>query len=589
MYRFRLRHHGGPPRLRPGAAPVVGAVDVGVRVARRRADGEHKPAVEAVHHPAGAGQQAHQVGGLIPARQILVGPLGGHGDQGVQVRPLRVAGVADAQVLVVPLRPGGVGVDGKQISALAAVGPGAGQGVGLFLVGAAAWGAAVQIPDADAKGTAPTALGQGAPGLIAHFGPLQRVGRHIVRKGDMQKRAHGRRGGGVPVKIHPLVTRHHHRLGEGAGGHRGQGEPEGVLQLVGAEPRLPGAGEHVHPGLHARAGGVLPGLYPQEEAVFRPVGGQLHLLGVHRRAVLHQVLGHDPLVGELPVVQVEIHPGAGCGGGARRLGQRLRPVGVLRRAHVDHLHPLCVVRFQMNPQGGVLAVQADVREGGVGGQGKHQQRPQHRHHHRGPPGGGFPLQGPLDPILHPCLPKAGGQQGPPAGGGQGQQGGGVLPGAAAGFQHSLVAFQLQIPHQQNPGQPENRVEPVDAHDQKIDELTPGVAQLDVALLVAAHPPQVLPLQPGGDVHPGADHAEHEGGGDPVALPPPSLPDGALPHGGGQQGTGSQPGEQGIAPHRDHTGQPHPGQDVRERQPFRLGLRFRGGLRLGDDKVRGGAL
>ncbi len=239
----------------------------------------------------------------------------------------------------------------------------------------------------------------------------------------------------------------------------------------------------------------------------------------------------------------------------------------------------------MNPQGGVLAVQADVREGGVGGQGQIQQDSQHHNQGPNPRGKRFPLQGPLDP----CLPKAGGQQGPPAGGGQGQQGGGILPGAAAGFQHSLVAFQLQIPHQQNPGQPENWVEPVDAHDQKIDELTPGVAQLDVALLVAAHPPQVLPLQPCGDVHPGAEHAEHKGGGDPVTLPPPALPDGALPHSGGQQGTGSQPGEQGIAPHRDHTGQPHPGQDVRERQPFRLGLRFRGGRRLGDGEAGGGGL
>ena len=103
------------------------------------------------------------------------------------------------------------------------------------------------------------------------------------------------------------------------------------------------------------------------------------------------------------------------------------------------------------------------------------------------------------------------------------------------------------------------------------------------------PPEGGTLQPGGDVYPGADHAEHKGGGDPVALPPPALPDGALPHSGGQQGTGSQPGEQGIAPHRDHTGQPHPGQDVRERQSFRLGLRFRGGRRLGDGEAGGGGL
>ena len=133
VYRFRLRHHGGPPRLRPGAAPVVGAVDVGVRVAHPPADGEHKPAVETVHHPAGAGQQAHQVGGLIPARQILVGPLGGHGDQGVQVRPLRVAGEADAQVFRVPLRLGLVGINRKVIVLVASVLPGVGQGVVLFL------------------------------------------------------------------------------------------------------------------------------------------------------------------------------------------------------------------------------------------------------------------------------------------------------------------------------------------------------------------------------------------------------------------------------------------------------------------------
>ena len=133
VYRFRLRHHGGPPRLRPGAAPVVGAVDVGVRVAHPPADGEHKPAVETVHHPAGAGQQAHQVGGLIPARQILVGPLAGHGDQGVQVRPLRIAGVADAQVLRIPLGLGLVGINRKVIVLVASVLPGVGQGVVLFL------------------------------------------------------------------------------------------------------------------------------------------------------------------------------------------------------------------------------------------------------------------------------------------------------------------------------------------------------------------------------------------------------------------------------------------------------------------------
>ena len=133
VFRFRLRHHGGPPRLCPGAAPIVGAVDIGVRVARPPADGEHKPAVEAVHHPAGAGQQAHQVGGLVPASQILVGPLGGHGDQGVQIDPLCLPGEADAQVFRVPLRLGLVGINRKVIVLVASVLPGVGQGIVLFL------------------------------------------------------------------------------------------------------------------------------------------------------------------------------------------------------------------------------------------------------------------------------------------------------------------------------------------------------------------------------------------------------------------------------------------------------------------------
>ena len=75
----------------------------------------------------------------------------------VQLRPLRIAGVADAQALVIPLRPWGIGVERESAALGCAVGPGVGQGIMLGLVGGSARGATAQIFQADTDGAAPAA------------------------------------------------------------------------------------------------------------------------------------------------------------------------------------------------------------------------------------------------------------------------------------------------------------------------------------------------------------------------------------------------------------------------------------------------
>ena len=149
----------------------------------------------------------------------------GTGDQGVQLRPLRIAGVADAQALVIPLRPWGIGVERESAALGCAVGPGVGQGIMLGLVGGSARGATAQIFQADTDGAAPAAGQALAPltrGAAVRSLSRQGIGDHVVRDGDMQKRAHSRRGGGVPVQVDTGIPRHHHRIGEGARGTEGR-------------------------------------------------------------------------------------------------------------------------------------------------------------------------------------------------------------------------------------------------------------------------------------------------------------------------------------------------------------------------------
>ena len=465
----------------------------------------------------------------------------------------------------------------------------------LGLVGGSARGATAQIFQADTDGAAPAAGQALAPltrGAAVRSLSRQGIGDHVVRDGDMQKRAHSRRGGGVPVQVDTGIPRHHHRIGEGARGHRRQIEAECVLQLVGADSLLPGAGEDVQPGLHARARGILPALQPEQPAIARPIGGKSYLPGPDSLSVLHQIFRHRPPAGKCPIVQIEAHPRSGRGGGALCLRQLLRPGCRLRHAHVDHRLTPCAagaILLHLYPQGGILAVHSGIGEGWVIEQQQPQRDRQHKQHRRHPGGGGLPLQGPPYAVFHPRLPKAGGQQGAPVGRGQGQQGGGVLPRAAAGAaEHLLIARHLQIPAQQYPGQPQHGIEPVQPCQEKVHGLIPVVPQLDVGPLVEQYPPQGFPLHPGGNVHTGGKEPEHEGGGDAVALPPPAHLRRAPPNGGGQPPPQPQPGEGHVPPHRQHPGQPEPRQHVQHREPLRgRGRLLRGGNRLREGEAGSG--
>ena len=144
---------------------------------------------------------------------------------------------------------------------------------------------------------------------------------------------------------------------------------------------------------------------------------------------------------------------------------------------------------------------------------------QHRHHQH-PDRGLFIVEHRLDPRLNPHLAE--GQRT-----GRHRAAADAAPDQCLGvigpvfpvktLDDPLVAGQLQIPAQQDIGQPQQGLEPIDAQQHKAQQLPPVVPAGDMGPLVGQHMLQVLVGETKGHIDPGPRQAQHEGRGDLFAL------------------------------------------------------------------------
>ena len=83
--------------------------------------------------------------------------------------------------------------------------------------------------------------------------------------------------------------------------------------------------------------------------------------------------------------------------------------------------------------------------------------------------------------------------------------------------HLLVAGKLDVPAQQQIGQPQQGVEPVHAQQYKAQGLPPVVSALDVGPLVGHYIVHGVLVQTEGKVNPGVHQSQHEGGEHRITL------------------------------------------------------------------------
>ena len=136
--------------------------------------------------------------------------------------------------------------------------------------------------------------------------------------------------------------------------------------------------------------------------------------------------------------------------------------------------------------------------------------------------------------------------------GEGQQRHAVgLCNAVFGGKHRLVAAHLHVPAHEGKGQPDQRVEPVNAKQQKGQQLHRVVAVADVEALMRQHIAQRLPLQADGQIDPGPDQPQDEGGAHRVRL----VHIVRHQHGPGQALAQMQVGHGPVDQQRDHARTP----------------------------------
>ncbi len=136
----------------------------------------------------------------------------------------------------------------------------------------------------------------------------------------------------------------------------------------------------------------------------------------------------------------------------------------------------------------------------------------------------------MNAVFHVIFPKGQGRYQAALPRRNSQEGGGIsLPDAGAQLFHDqFVAGHLHIPAHEEIGQPQHRIEPVDAKEQQGQRLYQVIHPADMGLFVAEDVLPFLLLQPQGQIDAGPEKAQHKGGGDAVAFPDVSLPEGGLP-------------------------------------------------------------
>ena len=209
--------------------------------------------------------------------------------------------------------------------------------------------------------------------------------------------------------------------------------------------------------------------------------------------------------------------------------------------------------------------------------------------HHDPQGGAAVAQHVFDAALGvPLVEGQGAGGGHPPVGGQGQQGGGVvgLDLRAQPADDGLVAGGLDVPAHEDVRRPHRGVEPVEGQGHPANRLDNVIQAAQMGPLMAEDELPGLARQPGGQIDPGTDKAQDEGGVHGGVLP------GAVLGTDGVKQTAAQPeiGEQRVERQGGRARQPHPGQQGLPGGGGRgLGLRSRGGHALGDGEGRGGGI
>ena len=238
---------------------------------------------------------------------------------------------------------------------------------------------------------------------------------------------------------------------------------------------------------------------------------------------------------------------------ARRVAHLWQPQSLQNRAHggiVAHVLGAEGVELTGIPVVGVgegLRQQADGDDGG----GDDQQ-------HGGPQGGLFVVQHALHPLLDGDLAEGQRTHRRRAGtGGAGDKGAGV--GGAARrvgiFQSQLITGALHVAAQQDVGQPQGRVEPVERQQQEGQGLDDVVAPADVAALVGEHLGQVVLRQTVGEIDTGREQTQHEGRAEVAAAVDVAVKARRFT----DLGPHTQVAEGHVEQHTAHAGEPQPRQ------------------------------
>ena len=207
--------------------------------------------------------------------------------------------------------------------------------------------------------------------------------------------------------------------------------------------------------------------------------------------------------------------------------------------------------------------------------------------HGGPQGGLFVVQHALHTLLDGDLAEGQRTHRRRAGtGGAGDKGAGV--GGAARrvgvFQSQLITGALHVAAQQDVGQPQGRVEPVERQQQEGQGLDDVVAPADVAALVGEHLGQVVLRQAVGEIDTGREQAQHEGRAEVAAAVDVAVKARRFT----DLGPHTQVAEGHVEQHTAHAGEPQPRQHTSQGHGLAAGDTG-GGLDFAGHDGHGGAV
>ena len=207
--------------------------------------------------------------------------------------------------------------------------------------------------------------------------------------------------------------------------------------------------------------------------------------------------------------------------------------------------------------------------------------------HGGPQGGLFVVQDALYTLLDSDLAEGQGAHRRRAGtGGAGDESAGV--GGAARvvgvLEGHLVAGALHVAAQQDIGQPQGRVEPVERQQQEGQGLDDVVAPADVAALVGEHLGQVVLWQAIGDIDTGGEQAQDEGRAEVIAAVDVAVKVRCFTN----IGPHTQVAEGHVEQHTAHAGEPQPRQHTGQGHSLAAGDTG-GGLDFAGNNGHGGRI